>query len=159
MNRHRIVGLAAVALVALRLPTMASEQVKLYLPLVSRMPAPTPTPTIIPGHSSLSGRVFFDYNGSGLQEQEEPGIPGVLVHVDSVGSALHAVTAADGSYSIPNVPTGAHRLYIQSPTQDSATAFQYINVFKGWVNIAAYEINGVQVPAQHLPDTEIRPID
>ena len=72
---------------------------------------------------------------------------------------LHATTGAVGGYSIPNVPPGSHRIYLQSPTQDPATAFRYINHFKGWVDIAAYEMNGMQVPAQHLPDAEIRSIN
>jgi hypothetical protein len=108
---------------------------------------------------TLSGRVFFDYNGSGLQEEGEPGIQGVPVYVDSLNSALHATTGADGSYSIPNVPPGAHQVYVQSPTQDPVTAFRYINRFLGWVDIPAYEMNGVHVPGQHLPDTEVRAID
>ncbi len=146
---------------------MASADFTVHLPFLSRMPTPTrtatatptPTPTLIAGRYYLSGRVFFDYNGSGLPEQGEPGIQGVPVYVDSLGSALHATTSADGSYSIPNVPPGAHQVYVQSPTQDPATAFRYINQFLGWVDIPAYEMNGMQVLAQHLPDTEIQPID
>jgi hypothetical protein len=80
------------------------------------------------------------------------------VYVDSLGSALHATTGADGFYSIPNVPPGTHQVYVQSPTQDPATAFRYINLFRGWVDLAAYEMNGVRVPAQHLPDTGIQGI-
>ena len=119
---------------------------------------PTPTHTLPPTYT-LSGRVFFDYNGSGQQEEGEPGIQGAPVFVDSVGSVLRATTGADGSYSIANVPPGSHRVYVQSPTQEPATAFRYINLFKGWVDIPAYEMNGVRVPAQYLPDTEIQPID
>jgi hypothetical protein len=53
---------------------------------------------------------------------------------------------------------GAHQVYVQNPTQDPATAFRYVNLFKGWVGIPAYKMEGVQVLAQHLPDTEIHPI-
>jgi len=125
-------------------------------PTATASPTPTRTP---PPTYTLSGRVFFDYNGSGLQEESEPGIEGVPVFVDSVGGALHTTTAADGSYTIADVPPGAHQVYVQSPTQDPATAFRYINKFLGWVDIPAYEMNGVQVPAQHLPDAEIRSIN
>lgn len=40
----------------------------------------------------------------------------------------------------------------------SRTAFRFINLFRGWVDIPAYEKNRVEVPAQHLPDTEVQPI-
>jgi hypothetical protein len=83
----------------------------------------------------------------------------VPVFVHSVGSNLRATTGSDGSYSIPNVPPGQHPIYVQSPTQDPATAFRYINLLKGWVDIPAYDMDGVRVPAQHLPDTEILAID
>lgn len=86
MNRHWICHLAVVALAALFLLGMGSGNYTVYLPLTYRQP--TPTPTLMPGHYYLSGRVFFDYNGSGLQEEGEPGIQGVPVYVDSLGSAL-----------------------------------------------------------------------
>jgi hypothetical protein len=181
---HRIPNLILAGLAAALLIAAAPERCTIYLPFVAReptatltptpsatatptathtaTPTPTPTPTLtqtpVPSYT-LSGRVFFDYNGSGLPEEGEPGIEGVPVYVDSLDSALHATTGADGSYSIPNVPSGAHQVYVQSPTQDPATAFRYINRFLGWVDIPAYEMNGVHVPAQHLPDTAIQLID
>ena len=167
MAKHHAGVFVLVCLVTLLSAAVASANFTVFLPFVSRMstptptatPTPTPTATQIVGHYYLSGRVFFDYNGSGLQEEGEPGIQGVPLYVDSLGSALHATTGADGSYSISNVPPGAHQVYVQSPTQDPAAAFRYINLFKGWVDIPAYEMNGVQVPAQHLPDTQIQPLD
>jgi SdrD B-like domain len=149
MNKRYALGLL-LSVAALLSLAMAHGTHTAYLPLVSRMP---------PSGPSLSGRVFFDHNGSSQQAAGEPGIAGVAVSVDSKDVALHATTGSDGSYSIPNVLPGQHQIYVQSPTQDPATAFRYINLFKGWVDIPAYEMNGVQVPAQHLPDTEIQPID
>jgi hypothetical protein len=165
--KRYVLAFAVVCLLALFSVAAASADFTVYLPFVARMPTATPTatptstptPTRVPGHYDLSGCVFFDYNGSGLQEAGEPGIQGAPVYVDSLGSALHATTGADGSYLIPNVSPGTHQVYVQSPTQDPATAFRYTNKFLGWVDIPAYEMNGVQVPAQHLADTEIQPID
>ena len=127
------------------------------LPVVMYQPTPTPTDVPVP---SLSGRVFFDYNGNGLQDAGEPGIPDVPVCIDSLGSGLCSTSRADGSYSIAiaSVTAGTHDVYVQSPTDEPATAFRYINRFLGWVDIPAYEMNGVQVPAQHLADTEFQPI-
>lgn len=140
-----------------RTPTGTATRTVTYTATPTATPTATSTQTPIPSYT-LSGRVFFDYNGSGLQEEGEPGIQGVPVWVDSLGSAVHATTGADGSYSIPNVPPGAHQVYVSSPAQDPATAFRYINKFLRWVDIPAYEMNGVQVPAQHVPDTQILPI-
>ncbi len=150
MDRVKLLTLVLASLTLPFLLAMRAAPNTLYLPVIIRMPPPGP---------SLFGIVFFDYNGSGLQEQGEPGIPNVLVSVDSPGNHLHAVTGVDGSYYIPNVPPGQHQVYVQSPKETPATAFRYINVFKGWVDIPAYEMNGVHVPAQHLPDTEIQTIE
>ena len=128
------------------------------LPVVMHQPPPTPTVVPLP---SLSGRVFFDYNGNGLQDAGEPGIRDVPVCIDSLDSGLCATSGADGSYSIPlaSVPGGTHDVYVQSPTDEPATAFRYINKWNGPVVIPAYKMNGVQVPEQHLNDTEVLPID
>jgi hypothetical protein len=99
--------------------------------------------------------VFFDYNGNGLRDGGEPPIEGVPIRV----AGLTTTSGPDGSYSLAAVPDGNQQLYVESPTQEPATAFRYINRFLGWVDIPAYEINGVSVPAQHLADTEVDPID
>ena len=114
--------------------------------------APTPTPVPI---YTLSGTVFFDYNGNGMRDQGEPPIEGVPIRV----AGLTTTSAPDGSYSLAAVPAGTQQIHVESPTQDPATAFRYINRFLGWVDLPAYEMNGVSVPAQHLADTEVQPID
>jgi|GEM_PF-2208135 len=142
-------------------------------PTPSNTPAPTATETEIP-LNTLEGVVFFDYNGSGEQDAaygmdglpvEEPGIADVPVCVDHnpylsviTDDALCTVTDKDGSYFIEGITSGFHQLYVKSPTGDPETAFRYINISHGWVDIPAYEMNGVQVPDQHVPDTEIVPI-
>lgn len=103
---------------------------------------------------TLSGTVFFDYNGNGLRDEREPPIESVPIRV----AGLSTTSGPDGSYSLAGIPAGRQQVYIQSPTPDPAAAFRYINRFLGWVDIPAYEINGVSVPAQHLADTEIQPI-
>jgi hypothetical protein len=45
---------------------MASGTHTLYRPIVSKIPTPS--------MPYLYGRIFFDYNGSGQQEQREPDI-------------------------------------------------------------------------------------
>lgn len=129
---------------------------------------PTPTETLIPVYS-LSGTVFFDYNGSGEQDLayglnaheavQEPGIAGAQICLDGRPDAQSCISSDEnGFYAFEHVPAGRHRLLLESPTDDPATAFRYINISRGWVDIPAYEMNGVQVPEQHLPYTEVQPI-
>jgi len=104
---------------------------------------------------TLSGTVFFDYNGNGLRDVGEPGIEGARVSVGTLSSA----TDANGSYSLSGVSSGEIQVYVQSSTDDPATGFRYVSVFNGWVDIDAYEMNGVQVPAQYLADTDVQAIE
>jgi hypothetical protein len=133
-------------------PTPTHTATATVTPSTTPTPTETATPTPEPRYT-LSGVVFFDHNGSGEQEAGEPGIPGVPVLID--GKKL-ATTGADGHYAIDSIVSGMHKVRVKSPTSDPATEFRYISISHGWVDIPAYEIKGVQVPAQHLPDTEIR---
>jgi protocatechuate 3,4-dioxygenase beta subunit len=62
---------------------------------------------------TLSGQVFHDLNGNGTHDPGEPGLAGWTVYVDVTGSGVfdpsdpHAVTDAQGHYSIANVTPGA----------------------------------------------------
>lgn len=113
-----------------------------------------PTPTSVPTYT-LSGTVFFDYNGNGVRDGGEPPIEGVPVRV----AGLSTTSGPDGGYSLAGVPGGTQHVYLESPTPDPATAFRYVNRFLGWVDIPAYEMHGVALPAQRVPDTQISPID
>ena len=123
-------------------------------PTATTTPEPTNTPTAVPTYT-LSGTVFFDYNGNGLRDEGEPPIEGAPIRV----AGLSTTSGLDGTYSLSGVPAGTQRVYVDSPTQEPATAFRYINRFLGWVDVPAYEISGVSVPAQRVPDTAISPID
>ena len=117
-------------------------------------PTPTPTATATKVPSALSGIVFHDHNGSGLPDPGEPGIENARVCVDGDSCVL---TGPDGSYQF-NVQDGTYQLRVFSPTDDPATGFRYISQFVKHVTIPAYEMNGVQVPEQHLNDTNVFPI-
>ncbi|MEP0843905.1 MAG: PQQ-binding-like beta-propeller repeat protein [Phycisphaerae bacterium] len=60
----------------------------------------------------ISGRVFRDDNGNGTQEIDEPGLAGVGVS-DTIDLVL---TAADGSYTLPNAANNAKLLYVCLPS-------------------------------------------
>ncbi len=72
---------------------------------------------------ALSGTVFFDYNGNAARDEDEPPIDGVRIQVAGVTST----SESDGSYSVAGVPTGSQQVYVESPSQEVATAFRYIS--------------------------------
>jgi murein DD-endopeptidase MepM/ murein hydrolase activator NlpD len=86
-------------------------------------PQPTNTPTPRPTYT-LSGTVFFDYNGNGLRDEGEPPIEGIPIRVDGLSTS----SGPDGKYLIAGVPAGSQHVYVESPTQDPATAFRYISL-------------------------------
>lgn len=82
-------------------------------------PTPTQTPTATPVPSfTLSGVVFFDYNGNGIHDDGELPIPGATVQVGS----LIATAASDGTYSLENALIGTQAVRV------SADGFHYISL-------------------------------
>jgi len=63
-----------------------------------------PTPVVFGG--AVSGRVFEDVNGNGVQDAGEPGLAGVQVQVVSGGVTATVTTNATGDWSAANVPAG-----------------------------------------------------
>jgi hypothetical protein len=110
-------------------------------PTATYTATPTPTQTPIPSYT-LSGRVFFDYNGSGLQEEGEPGIPNVPIQLqlaDAIGVPVITTSSPDGSYSFGNLEPGVrYNIVVTSPFKEPATAFRYINISKEPVTVPAY---------------------
>ena len=80
-------------------------------------PTPTATPTPVPTFT-LSGVVFFDYNGNGIRDEGEPPISGAKVQVGS----LTATTGPDGSYTLKGVPRGQQQVRLSAP------GFRYISL-------------------------------
>jgi len=92
-------------------------------PAATPTPQPTNTPTAVAAYT-LSGTVFFDYNGNGLADDGEPPIEGVPIRV----AGLSTTSGPDGSYSLAELPAGSQQVYVESPTQEPATAFRYISL-------------------------------
>jgi murein DD-endopeptidase MepM/ murein hydrolase activator NlpD len=97
-----------------------------------------------------------DLKNGDLITIEEPGLSGytVCVQDDCVQ------TGQQGNFSLPN-KSGASRAYIKITDPNAgapALAMRYINQWKKVVVIPAYEMNGVQVPEQHLNDTTVIPL-
>ncbi|MBN2473527.1 MAG: tandem-95 repeat protein [Pirellulales bacterium] len=78
-------------------------------------------------YATLSGVVFEDLNGNGLQEAGDPGMEGLTVYIDSNDNWLldddesFTVTDVDGSYSFV-VPPGTYELRQQVPSGFGQTA-------------------------------------
>ena len=74
----------------------------------------------IVGNASLVGVVFDDRDGDGVQDPGEPGIPGVEVSVVWNGPngpvTLIVTTANDGSWELPNLPSGDYDVTIDVST-------------------------------------------
>lgn len=79
----------------------------------------------------LFGKVFFDYNGNGRQDQGEPNVPDVTVAVDG---ANVTVTNAMGWYTLSEIAKGLYRLSLFPPKNfrymcESADEFRSVTDF------------------------------
>lgn len=62
-----------------------------------------------PVQGSIGDRVWFDFDGDGIQDPEDVGLQGYGVElVDGFGNLSTDVTAADGSYRFDNLAAGAY---------------------------------------------------
>jgi len=66
--------------------------------------------------ASLHGRLFFDYNGNGVQDREEPAVSGALVQLSDGAANVVAegMTDSSGDYELEDVRTGSYRLHVEA---------------------------------------------
>lgn len=123
-------------------------------------PSVTPPPTVSPAAPSagIEGVIFFDRDGDGLQGIEEMGVPGAQVCVRAADGDSCAATNPEGEYALEGIPPGLRQIQVSGPGEDLQNTYRYTNLFKGWVDLPSYQINGVWVPDQRLPETELKPI-
>jgi len=76
--------------------------------------SPFTTPTQTVELASLNGRLFFDYNGNGVQDTGEPAVAGALVQLkDNTGMVVaETLTDSSGDYKLEDVKTGSYRLRV-----------------------------------------------
>lgn len=119
--------------------------------------APTPTQALV----NLDGKLFFDMNATGLQDdvtylpclnqnceavtEPEPGLEGFEVCTDLDEIAYCATTGADGSFSI-SLPAEKDEVVYVSITDPHKNvpekAMRFINLFMGEVFIPSYTLKG-----------------
>lgn len=88
---------------------------RVYLPAVMRDFC---TPISIPVDAKLFGVAFFDYNGDGSQQPNEPGIVGANI---SIGSESIS-SQCKGIYYFRNLPNGSYNLVV------TAAGFRYLSL-------------------------------
>jgi len=140
-------------------PTITTIPTETFTP----SPTPTHTPTEMP-LEDIEGVLFFDHNGSGLQEEGEPHIANFGICVSVKGNKDNTCIKTDGSgkYSFESVgPIDQWvKVTFQDPNaEDPSKAYRFINVWKDSVFIPANKVNGIQVPEQHLNDTDLTTIE
>jgi hypothetical protein len=161
MKNQMLLVLLFVSLLTACSPTnnQAPTQTMTSSPTLSPIPTASLTMTPIP-MVNLEGTLFFDKNGSGLRDENEPYISNfrvcvkakdICVSTDDTGRFLFEHLAQIG--------TNISISFIDPNEGVPSLAYRYINLWKGAINIPTYEINGVLIPEQNLNDTEIIPIE
>jgi len=96
-----------------------------------------------------------DFKKGDLVTIEEPALSGFIV----CAAYICSTTDKEGKFTISNPTSSALTLKITDPNAGTpALEMRYINKWNGSVVIPAYEMNGVQVPEQHLNDTTVMPL-
>ncbi len=63
------------------------------------------------GNLSITGKKFYDANGNGVQDEDEPGLPGQEVKLVESGKELASVTTGqDGTYTFSNLVPGTYEV-------------------------------------------------
>ncbi len=80
-----------------------------------------PTPVVIndPDKASVGDTVWYDLNGNGLQDPNEPGVPGVTVLLYPDGAtdpSASVVTDANGNYAFTDLDPGDYSIVFVLPT-------------------------------------------
>ncbi len=82
---------------------------------------------------TISGNVFLDTNGNGIQDLDEPGISGVTVTLltSQGGSVETATTGADGRYRFTGVNSGSYTVQEKDPKGFTSTTNNRVPLYIG----------------------------
>jgi len=130
--------------------TATPTQTPTLPPTATPTPTLTPTPTVTPiPIFTLSGVIFFDYNGNGLQDEGEPPIEGVEIslqkrhrNADEEKIEVSVATNGTGEYLFEDLPAGDYLIDVTSPNENDPTqAFRYLSLSPG-------EFQAIEKPLQ-----------
>lgn len=110
------VAMVGSALAGCELQTMSSTRPTPTLRELTTTSASSMTSNSVAQLSSLEGRLFFDYNGNGVQDAEEPAVSGALVQLkDNVGGVVaEALTDSSGDYRFEDIRAGSYELHVEA---------------------------------------------
>lgn len=96
----------------------------------------------------LRGRVWIDLNRNGVQDPNEPGIPGVPVTAQlsggsGTGSTVSGVTDEDGNFDFPTVTPGTWTITSTLSSNKLSRTYDSTATLTDWVATAEVPINGV----------------
>ncbi len=82
------------------------------------------------GLGDVAGTVWFDYNGDGNNDANEPGVPGVNVQLQididgdgTIDQTLTQTVANDGTYAWTNLPAGSFTVTVLTPPSGATPTF------------------------------------
>lgn len=96
----------------------------------------------------LKGRVWIDLNRNGVQDPNEPGIPGVPVSAQlsggtGSGSTVSGVTDEDGNFDFPTVTPGTWTITSTLSSNKLSRTYDSTATLTDWIATAEVPINGV----------------
>ncbi|MCE4958097.1 SdrD B-like domain-containing protein, partial [Macrococcoides caseolyticum] len=78
---------------------------------------PTEEPVLPPATYTIGDKVFEDTNKDGIQNSNEPGIPGVTVTLEKPdGTTVTTTTDENGNYHFTDLPNGDYTVTFTPPT-------------------------------------------
>jgi hypothetical protein len=82
----------------------------------TQTPTPTVTPTATPTTGIVEGYAFWDKNGNGNKDPDDPGLPGAVIVLKQGGVEKYSATSgADGKYRFAAVSPGQYFLSEKTP--------------------------------------------
>ncbi len=114
------------------------------------------------GAGEISGHVFTDVDGNGVEDGADTGLAGVLISATDAGSAVHdAVTDSDGNYVLTGVTPGDATVTASTPTGhalSTGNAVQTITVVDA-ASVAADAVGYQPVPIGDVSGRVFNDID
>ncbi len=133
-------------------PTVTSTPQASSTPTVT----PTVTPTDDPINGSVSGTLYFDVNGNGQREPNEPSVSGAMITLEDDQPARAYIktttTGPNGDYRFTNVPPGTYKLSVQLSVgyESEGTTEQEVIVVTGNSSTANFTVSRVPFYAPML---------